>query len=190
MKKSDEMTSEFDTLSGIGQLAEKNAKYKPLALSVANLARAEIEALLKISYNDWDLKWLYEKDESEFAIFSWLGYIHSQYDHSEKWHGRLISWDLQRLNDAVCSIEQGHKPYGLEEVLSKYPEILNLLVELGSIKVGWAKSRHSRKIHYCIDDVSVCRYHRYCAEKVPSPSNKDQCRLCQKEVLRSRGEKE
>jgi len=99
------MTSEFDTLAGIGYLAENSEKYKEIALQCADLAREELEERLKIKYEDWDKKDLYD-EEGDFAIFEWFGEIHSIYDHTEKWHGLLIPWNLQRLNDAIYALLQ------------------------------------------------------------------------------------
>lgn len=108
------MTSEFDTLAGIGYLSGKSEKYKEIGLQCANLCQVEIEETLEIKFTAWDKKDLYE-DEGDFAVFEWLGEIHSIYDHTKKWHGLLIPLDMQRLNDAVYRLLQNERKGGDEK---------------------------------------------------------------------------
>lgn len=175
------MTSEFDTLSGIGYLAERNEKYKRLALLIAHLTRIEIESLLNISFEDWDLKKLYEEGEGEFTIFSWIDDIHGRYDHTEKWHGRLISWDLQEINDAIYKVIQGLNPHGLEKVLYKYPEVQRILIEFGSVEVGWSKSKYSKKTHYFINGTSICE-RGYIDGNLKQDDTLDKCKICMRKL--------
>ena len=171
-RKGRRMTSHFDSLFTLGQLGEKDEKYKEIVIYLTNCAREEIEAKLGISYNDW----LKKEICKDFTIFEWFDYIHYKFDHTDKWHLKLISYDLDRLVNFIISAEKD--TITIEKQLFKYPKLREMLM----IKEGWGFPLNAKKSHYFINGVSLCRRWMYGGPLERNDESPDNCKECIKRL--------
>jgi hypothetical protein len=151
------MTSEFDTLSTLGNFAKEKGLYKEIALYLADLAKEEIEEKLGIKYEDWNLKDVYAS-EGEFAIFWWLDEIHNTYDHTQLWHGLLIPVELTKAVYLIVRRQMGYKEeaIGFKRVYKIYPKIRVLFLKYKIIQEGWGLPKTRGKAHYFRENRSLC----------------------------------